>query len=152
MGYSTCFTCIVPFRAEHVHAMTVQDAQIGQVLASDVPTMEEREASGRAFSCLKDGQVVACAGLSPIADDVAGGWALLALGARRHMVTLTRAMLAGIEAAPERTILIEVAVGFEAGARWAQMLGFVIADSPPEKRGDGLDYQLWMLTKWHGSR
>lgn len=138
---------IVPFHVDHVFRMAPQAAQVGSTEAIHLDALRDRAASGRAYTLMDADIPVACAGLSPMGEGSAAGWALLSLDAGKYMLELTRAVKDGLQKAPETTILIEVAVGFEAGERWARMLGFRKANIEPERREDGLTYQLWVYWK-----
>ena len=67
---------------------------------------------------------MACAGLVEVWEGRAYAWAILSDNAGPYMLPLTREIRSKLAAAPFRRIEMAVDADFDAGARWAEMLGF----------------------------
>lgn len=109
---------VVPYTPDLARSMDVQRAQLGEAAA------ESLDAAGPAWAAIADGEVIACAGLVPVWEGRAYAWALLARGAGRHMLRLTRQIRSRLDAAGYRRVEMAVDSGFGAGCRWATLLGF----------------------------
>lgn len=110
---------IIPFQAHHTRLMTAQSAQ-----ANEVDWAPVEAAAGDAWTATVDGLPVACAGLIEMWAGRAQAWALLSVEAGPHMLAITRAIRFRLATASFRRIEMAVDVTFEAGVRWAHMLGF----------------------------
>jgi hypothetical protein len=109
---------IIPFQAHHTKLMVPQPAQAHEVDYAPV------EAAGDAWTAVVDGLPVACAGLIELWPERAHAWALLSAEAGPYMRRITRAIRFRLESSSFRRIEMAVDVSFEAGIRWAHMLGF----------------------------
>jgi hypothetical protein len=110
---------IIPFESHHTKLMTPQSAQAFEV---DYAPLEA--AAGDAWTAVVDGLPVACAGLIEMWKDRAQAWALLSADAGPHMLPITRSIRFRLASSSFRRIEMAVDVDFEAGIRWAHMLGF----------------------------
>lgn len=140
---------IVPFRASHLQAIKLQPAQghfIGALMDADYGLMLE---GTTAFTALDDeGRVIACCGCEERWENCATAWALLSSDAGKHMVWLVRAVRGFIwHAAPWRRVEAAVDVGFDAGNRLVQMLGFQQEGVARAYRPDGGDCTIWARIK-----
>jgi len=112
-----------PFHVEHLRRMKLQPAQrhLAPTLTEDMLAFM---AGLDAYTVLVDDEPVACAGLLDIWPGRAMVFSYLSESAGRHMVGVTRAVRQFLDLkAPRRTELY-VDAGFEAGRRWAELLGF----------------------------
>ncbi len=114
---------LIPFRAEHLALIEVQDAQ-----SNVSPFMTYEHALSLeptlAFTYMADGIVLGVGGLVELWPNRATMWAYLDRRAGRHFVGIHRAALALLEVANFRRVEADVAVDFAAGHRWLKMLGF----------------------------
>jgi len=80
------------------------------------------------FSFFDGNELVACAGLIPLRDDNhrAVIWSLMAPGAEKHLLSLTKCGLRLMKVSPFKRIEGTTPVDFEQGHRWLRMLGFEI--------------------------
>ena len=126
---------IVAFKASHLQALDLQDAQA--YLSSEIATPEHGamiESTGQSFTVLHDGRVIGCGGCVEIWKDRAIIWALVSKHAGRHMVGIHKAVAGYLSAAKYKRIEAWVDEGFEPGMRWLEMLGF-IRETPMPMRG-----------------
>ncbi len=141
---------IVAFRPEHLRALELQEAQsyFNGDLASEAYA-QMLATTGNAFTAIDGNTVIACAGCMEIWDNRATAWALVSKGAGRHMIGVTKAISGFLAAAKWRRIEAYVDVGFEAGMRWMEMLGFK-QETPVPMRGfrpDGGDCYMFARVK-----
>jgi len=139
---------VVPFRAEHFDRLIVQEAQA--YLSRWLPSKQNAEAleQTRAYTGIADGRVVACAGILPQWEGRAVTWAYLDERAGEHMTALHRAVKRYLDACPIRRIEATVDCEFEAGHRWARMLGFQLeCERMRAYRADGGDSALYVRIK-----
>jgi hypothetical protein len=114
---------VVPFKAEHFWAIEEQPSQSyvkRLVEASHVKKLEEMQT----YSVLEGDKVLACFGWSELYSHRALIWAFISKHAGPHMMGLTRVGKRMIKGLTYRRIEMEVDCEFEAGHRWARMLGF----------------------------
>lgn len=128
------------FKADHIAELELQDAQAyfgDQLMTPGYAEMLEAGCDG--FTALADGQVVACAGCTEIWTGRAIAWALISKDAGLSMVPLHRAVSGYLMASKHRRIEAWVDVGFDAGSRWLEMLGFTCETPSPMQgfRPDG---------------
>ena len=114
---------VEPYRAEHLHALDLQEAQayIGPNL-----TVEHAKAleSVHAITATQDGRVLAVGGVIELWPGRAFIWSYLDRQAAKHMIAIHRVaqrMLAGYHGS---RIEADVDLDFEPGHRWMKMLGF----------------------------
>lgn len=113
-----------PFTVEHLRRLQLQPAQawLAPRLTDDLLQFLAELDAYTGFDT--DGEPIVCAGLMGTAPDCAMVWSYISERAGRHMVSVTKAVLRFLELkAPHRTELL-VDEGFEAGYRWAELLGF----------------------------
>lgn len=91
-------------------------------------------AFGHAWTALDGEEPIACAGVVEVWQGRAYAWALLSEHAGRHMLALTREIRSRLSRLPFRRVEMAVDAGFDAGARWALMLGFRL-ETPEPMRG-----------------
>jgi hypothetical protein len=138
---------IIPFRAEHYHAMELQPQQQyikAHVLEDNLHALEDQ----CAFTIMREDVPLMCYGWVPVYPTRVSMWAILSAHAGPHMRALTRIALDSIEHLPHRRIEIEVDYEFEQGHRWAKMLGFSIeVERLKGYRMDGGDSALYARWK-----
>lgn len=135
---------IVKFQASHLHALELQDAQRYFCEQVAEPGYGEALAStAHCFTGLDGDKVVGCAGVYEIWPGRAVAWALLSRDAGAHFRTIHRAALGFIAQAPWRRIEAVVEDGFEAGHRWARMLGMQREGLMRAYSPGGVDFYLY---------
>lgn len=115
---------IVAFKKEHLLALHLQPAQAYFGAEICKPGYADALAGGPAFTAFAGGQIIGCGGCVEIWDNRAQVWALVDQSAGRHMVGVHKAVAGFLLAAPWKRIEAAVDVGFEAGRRWIELLGF----------------------------
>ena len=141
---------IVKFRAAHLDALQLQDAQTyfhGEF--NDPSYGRALEQSQYSFTALDGDKVICCAGMHEVWPGRAVAWALVSKDAGPHLRAIHRATLGFMAQSPWRRIEAMVEGGFEAGHRWIKMLGFV-CETPDAMRGyspSGVDFYLYSRVK-----
>lgn len=120
---------IVRFEPAHVLEITAQPAQISEVTADALAVPY-----GQAWTALLDGRPICSAGVVEVWAGRAYAWALLASDAGPHLLALTREIRCHLARLPFRRVEMAVDAGFDAGARWARLLGFTL-ETPAPMRG-----------------
>ena len=119
---------IVPFDVAHLQRLEIQDAQC-------IPKDQFQEALaapfGQAWTGMVDDVPMACAGLVNVWEGRAYAWALLGKHSGPWMTKITKAIKRGLNSAPFNRIEMAVDSGFEAGQRWAVILGFKLETPEP---------------------
>jgi hypothetical protein len=126
---------IVAFKAAHLQALELQDAQA--YLSADIAKPEHArmiESAGHSFTAVVGDKVIACSGTAEVWAGRAVAWALISKDAGRHMVGIHKAVAGYLSAAKYKRIEAWVDEGFEPGMRWLEMLGF-IRETPMPMRG-----------------
>ena len=126
-------TRIVAFEPQHLAALELQSWQRMDCDSLRRPGYAEAIAQlGDAFTILGDGVPVACLGVVPMTDHRGQGWALISEAWKPHMLTVTRAAIGWLQQTRYRRVDVVVSAGFEAGHRWARLLGFQQEGGPRE--------------------
>jgi RimJ/RimL family protein N-acetyltransferase len=134
---------VVPFRPDHLDLVTLQPAQ-AYLRANVSRGHAEFAATHPSFSGFVGDEIVGCAGILPCWENRALAWSWIGAAAGRHMVAITRAVRQFLDAQPYRRVEITVDVEFDAGHRWAEMLGFRLeAVRMKAFRPDGGDSSLY---------
>lgn len=102
--------------------------------AADIDCDALQSAFGNSWTALVGGRPIACAGLVEVWEGRAYAWALLATDVGPHLLAVTREIRSRLAATPCRRIEMAVADGFDAGCRWARLLGFY-CETPQPMRG-----------------
>ncbi|MCP4328432.1 MAG: hypothetical protein GY791_08350 [Alphaproteobacteria bacterium] len=136
---------IVPFRAAHFDRLDLQAAQRFTMPYLTSGHGRFLETAGPAYSAIADGHVVGCAGLIPVWQHRAIGWALLSDAGPARFHSIHRTVRRHLDAASTRRIEIYVRSDHEHGHRWARALGFRF-ECGPLCRFDpgGNDYDVYV--------
>jgi hypothetical protein len=118
---------IVPFERAHLRAINAQKAQRDWELGADGDP-------GQAWTAVVDGRPIACAGMLEVWTGRAYVWALLGEDAGPHLLSITRAIRSALARSGFARIEMAVDAQFEAGQRWAEMLGFRCETPEPMRR------------------
>ena len=140
---------IRPMQPDDFERIAVQPAQasIGPDLTS--ATGRDLARAGIGFAAVVDGVPVVLAGVVLSMGRPAIAWAVLSEAAGGHMTGITRAIGAFL-ASFGHSVETGVERGFEAGARWASMLGFRPLGYPPDRWEAREDMELWRRPGWEG--
>jgi len=116
---------IIALKPEHLLAVQMQPAQ-AWAAACMTPAMAREVAAGSVVgaAALRDGSVIACAGLVELHGERAQAWAMFADEALAHFKTIHRVVGAVLAASPWRRVEMYVDCQHEAACRWAARLGF----------------------------
>lgn len=115
------------FRPYHIPlliAQGVQNAQRQEVSHVPVTYASVAKPPGLSMTVRVGEAIVACGGVLPTGPGQGVLWALLSAQAGRNMVCLHRATRRFIDIERLRRLEASVEVGFSAGCRWLEMLGF----------------------------
>lgn len=141
---------IVKFRAAHLKALELQEAQ--KYFHADIGSPDygaALEASKYSFTALEGDTVIGCGGVHEVWAGRAVAWALLSQHAGPHFRTIHRAALGFMEQSPWRRIEAVVEGGFDAGHRWLKLLGFT-CETPDAMRAyspSGVDFYQYSRVK-----
>ena len=134
---------IAAFEPAHVAQIAPQSAQLGEVNAAT--TAAEY---GTAWTAFAAGAPVCSAGLVEVWQGRAYAWALLSESAGRYMLPLTREIRSRLSASGFARVEMAVDADFDAGRRWAEMLGFTLETPQPMRNylPNGRDAYLYART------
>lgn len=137
---------VVPFMPFHMDGFEAQAAQPEiAIYAQSCDYGEFLFQAGEAYTALENGEVIACGGFVQISQRRALVWATLSGNAKaRHMLFLTREVNRRFEQSSFERLETTVLHDFEAGHRWAMLLG-MINETPGGMRGFGLNGETYDL-------
>jgi hypothetical protein len=138
---------VEPFRAAHLEQLVLQPAQAAWRGRIDGESGAALEASGLAWTLLRDALVVGCGGVIDRGGGRGEAWALLAQDAGSAMLSATRAVRRYFETAPFRRIEAVTAVDFAPAARWTRLLGFEREGRMRAFCDNGGDAERWAFIK-----
>jgi hypothetical protein len=141
----------LPFKAEHITAMRVQEAQCWVGMTEEswpvFKTLEDHWSN----TIMKDGVPILCGGVIEYWTNRGGLWAIVSKECGpSDFVTVHRLVEAFINALPYPRLEFHVDVDFDNGHRWAKLLGF--SCEAPRMRAyqpNGRDAALYARVK-HG--
>jgi len=137
----------VPFTPAHLLALRLQAAQADLQPLLGQPEYGAALAGADTWTGLVDGRVVGCAGVLPQWPGRAIAWALLTRDlTARHFLRVHLKVLRVLRGAQDRGVRrIETTVdaGFDAGHRWARLLGFRPEGLMRAYSPDGRDHVLY---------
>lgn len=116
---------IVPFKAEHILEMQIQDGQAHSrpFITAEYAKWLEGE---YAFTGLVNGRPIAVAGVTELWQERALLWSFIGRDAGSHFYAIHRAALRLLASLPYRRIEADTPCEFKAGHRWLRMLGFTM--------------------------
>jgi RimJ/RimL family protein N-acetyltransferase len=138
---------IVPFLPQHIVGLEVHEYQKRGLPKLDMDYGIYLYQGGPAFSCEVSGKIIGCGGLLRWWPGRASGWTLLSKETGQYMPRITRVVIRFLEIAEESRIEITVDDGFEAGYRWAELLGFKRECLMRKYLSDGRDVWLYSRIK-----
>lgn len=139
---------IVKFRREHLEKLELQDAQADMREQLKDPAyglmLEQCRFS---FTGIHDGVIIGCAGIQEVWEGRAIMWALLSKHAGVHFRSIHRAAMGFITQSEWRRIECVVEDGFDAGHRWAKLLGMEREGLMRKYSPTGVDFHLYSRIK-----
>ena len=134
---------VVPFKAEHLTAIKLQHAQM---YLSELVTQEQAVSleTQDSYTATLDGHPVGAGGIIPQWAGRSIAWAFIAEVGPKNFLYIHRAVKRFIDSCYVKRLEITVDCEFEAGHRWAGMLGFTKElDRMVAYRPDGGDCALY---------
>lgn len=134
---------VVSFHMEHLRQLRLQPAQMQCMDAISDEIIEQHERL-EAYTVMVGSEVIAVAGLMEFWPGRSMGWSYIGVNAGPYMFGLTRRVREYLASSPVKRIECYVDPDFEAGMRWAHVLGFDL-DAPRLRAflPDGRDQALF---------
>ena len=129
---------------DHARSMNIQEAQlsVGPLLASD-EYIESLIAAGPAYALKVDGITMIMAGVSIYWKGRAYAWAIVSKLAGSHMKLITKEVRKFLAQSDIKRIETAVDCRFDAGHRWAKLLGFTYEGTMRSWGPQGDDFDLY---------
>lgn len=137
---------VVDYKPEHMFLVTPLEHH-ASTMPFATPEYARELAKSPAKTGFIDGQIVGIAGVVPVWEGRAFAWSYLDVTAALHMLALTRAVRSYLDTLPVNRIEMTVICGFEAGHRWAKMLGFELEAPIMREFHPGVDCSLYARVK-----
>lgn len=134
---------IIPLALDHYQNIVSQDNQqhIGKFVDENAILELMRYP---AFAGVCNSGVAVISGVYDLGSGRLGAWALMGAGAGKNMVAIHRGTQRFLDMQSARRIELTVLCDFEAGHRWAKMLGFTLeAERMKGYDPDGRDHALY---------
>ena len=135
---------VVPFKAEHLAVMRLQDAQAH---LSEWITKEQGEALEAldSYTAMHNGVPVGAAGIIPQWEGRSLAWSFLTQTGPKHFLAVHRAVKRALDACDVRRLEMTVDCDFPQAHRWARMLGFYMeCERMTHYSPDGRDSSLYV--------
>ena len=116
---------LVPFKRWHVDFLLENGSTEGTTFRPDEATLKLVEDAENSWTLVHGADPVACGGTTQAWPGRHLAWMLISKLAAPHMLAITRRVKAGLEGLKGR-IELTVRHDFQAGHRWAKMLGFEV--------------------------
>lgn len=139
---------ILPYTPKHLENLLLQPSQ--EYMR---PMMLKKEyqdvlnVQGKAFSAVKGGQVIACAGILPMWEGRAEAWALMNRDIKTEFIHIHRATLRFLEICGVRRVEAHIDRDFGCAVRWIEMLGFEFEGNEAKYTPDGRDTMRYARVK-----
>ncbi|TQV80771.1 GNAT family acetyltransferase [Denitrobaculum tricleocarpae] len=138
---------IIGFRAEHLENLTLQPAQSDMARYMSQSYGTALAQSGNAFTAIKGGRVLGCAGVELIWANRGIAWSLLGKMTGPEMLGIHRRVSEFLNKQSLRRIEMTVDAAHTAGHRWARMLGFQLEGRLQAYTPEGRDCDLYARIK-----
>ena len=124
---------IIPYRAEHLRSLQLQDAQIE---LSKLISYEQQKAlkNEHAYTFVDDGEILLCAGVMPLWEKRAIIWSYFSRNAGRKMRAIIRATVLILDEMPFDRIESAVEENFSQGHRFNKLIGFNLETPEPMQK------------------
>ena len=132
----------------HAKAMKIQEAQVsvGPLIECD-DYISSLIAAGPAYAMVKDGETIIMAGVSIFWKGRAFGWATVSRQAGPYMRRITAEVRKFLESSDIKRIETAVDCRFDAGHRWADLLGFTYEGTMKAWGPQGNDFDMYARVK-----
>lgn len=132
----------------HIQAITLQPAQacVQGVLTAEF-ARDLTQHKGVGWAAVRDGRVIAAAGIVEMWEHRATAWALFSQDAIDGFIQIHRAVRDVLADAPWRRVEMTVDAQHDAGVRWAERLGFQCEGRMRAYTADGRDCFLFAKVK-----
>ena len=137
---------MVPYKAEHMLTLQVQQAQRGSFPCT--PEYAKSAEGPQSWTALEGDEILGVGGVLAIWEGRGQVWSILGAGAGKHFKELHRACLKILADAPQRRLESDCVCAFPAGHKWLRMLGFHLeAACARAYYPDGSDASLYSRVK-----
>jgi len=134
---------VITFKAEHLEAMALQDAQ-SYLTAWVSPAMAKTLEDHNSYTGVEGGKVICCGGVIPLWVGRSMMWSYLSKDAGKHIISIHNETRRFLDDCYVQRMEATVDVGFAQGHRWMRMLGFKMeASCMKAYRPDGGDCSLY---------
>lgn len=116
---------MVPFKRWHVDFLMEKGNTEGTAFRPDETTLKLMESAENSWTLVWGADPVACGGTTEVWAGRHLAWMLISKSAAPHMLAITRHVKACLERVQGR-VELTVRQDFQAGHRWATMLGFAV--------------------------
>lgn len=130
---------LIDLERHHLRLIRPQDAQVAEVTADSLAGP-----IGKGWTAVADGVPICCGGVMPVWEGRGYCWTLIDRDAGPHMLGLTRAIRSLLDRSGWRRLEMAVDAEFEAGARWAVLLGFRLECHAPKYLPNGRDALVYV--------
>lgn len=138
---------VVPFEAAHMHRLSLQKAQEGN-LAWMSPEHPEVLESLNSYTVLDGDEVVMCAGIFKVWEGRGTAWAFLSSGIGKRFIKVHRLVKQYFDFTDFDRLEAEVHFAFPEGHRWLKLLGFTCeVECAKRYFPDGSDASLYSKVK-----
>lgn len=119
-------TKVEKFKAAHLKEIQEQDAMayLGEFITAEMAAALER--CRHSYTIRVAGRAVACVGLVEFWAERAEAWAIIDRNCKREFLRIHRTVEELLKMCAGRRIEAVVDIGFDAGHRWMELLGFKI--------------------------
>jgi hypothetical protein len=138
---------IVPFEAEHLSKIKLQNAQLSVSDMLNNPDYAKMLEGTNAWTLIDGDEVLCCGGMLKMWEGRSVAWALMSANAGRKFMEIHRNVAAAFRMCPDRRVEIAVDSEFPQGKRWAKMLGLTYEGTMKGYGVDGRDHDLYARVK-----
>lgn len=140
---------VIPYEASHIGLIEAQPQQLHMVSQASFEYLSNLKSLGPAYTGVLDGKVIGCAGIIQSTFGSGTLWALLHRDAARHMLGIHRCAKRLLDLHQMRRLEATTEVGFLAGCKWLEMLGFKPEGIMPSYGPDGASH--WRYGRVHAA-
>lgn len=139
---------IVQMMPEHLQLLALQNVQLCMEPRLSKQYGADLAQHGQAYAGVEGNTVIICAGVLNLWEGRMQAWALVSREAGPHFATIHKAVRRFLDMCDARRIETAVDTQFEAGHRWARLLGFERECTMKAYAPDGRDCDLYARVQW----
>ena len=144
-------TRVERFKAEHWNEIAEQEAMAYLRDYISPEMVQSLEKSKYAYTIRVDGRVVACVGVVEFWQGRGEAWTVIDRNCKREFISIHRTVKSLLKICPTDRVEAVVDLGFDAGHRWMDLLGFKLeAPIMAKYRQNGAHCSLYARVKNHG--